>query len=450
MVSMCIISNKIKSKKIFPNTKIMRWGEIIENDITAYSIIVFDQEMKEYDYDVASMSKAQTEQIMKNGGVLICLPSTIDRNLFSIIKSCWIYDEEGKSTIVNENSFKRCETSYDWFFDENYIGSLGLFEHQNKKVEKQLVTIIANGKIREYLESVEVYFTLEGFEWSSNRKASLKLRRYPQLIPDSINSKVFALLRENQKPTAVMIDIKLGKLVILPKSNKKSDELILELFDIGKEIYENTKRESMLSTRKPEWIKAYVTEKQRLIEEEIEKKYLEISNHRDKLEKLKNTNILLYGSGGNLEDAVENVFEYFNLNVIRDRKKRPYDFIILNFLGIHKIFVEVTAEKKLTKKSRKMGQILDIYNYEEFDSEKDIYVLVCNFQKDVDPSERLYDELISKEVKMILENNKIPVIHTAELHEHWSKLTDKKITIKEIHEFLSKRIMMYYKSHNLY
>lgn len=431
MVKMLVLSDRLLQEGAMKQS----FGK----DVELYPWIVFPNIPRLSDYEIAVLDmqipesndckgaflglKNEVNTLFDSGGVVICL------NYFTVttpfkVKCVSDYDYPA---IVRAGIVTRFEINYDWI-PLNLLYRTGIADLE-AKIGKHFDILSRDKNILEYFKGVDEYHkTVDSVELEHDKKGNLL--RYYLLIDDQSRPSLrpFAVSKVSRQPIACQIDISEGSLVFLPQSKLEPTTVIAQLFEIGKSEYQGGLNRADKTQLPPDWLHKYKTEQELDLEKEIGELEERLEQNRDELERFNQIDLLLYGTGSALENAVQRTLEEMSFDVQKTEKGATIDFKVK--IDSAKFAIEVTGvDGEILKDNKKFGQILSYLPNKE-DDEK--IILLANTHRMTDLTERSKKESFTLPVQKLAKDNHFCLMTTADLFLIWKDSLNGKSTKKAI------------------
>ncbi|MBU3897085.1 MAG: hypothetical protein KJ697_04100 [Nanoarchaeota archaeon] len=414
MTKMLVLSNKKIWGKIGDSDIIIDEWKNNETKLSDFGIVVLDMDVGKFDLAVFSEKREEITKILNSGGIVICLNHK-DKMILSHISS---YHEED-------------EYNYSWLSSKGNMPAFGFSDG----IGSNYTLLSKDNLIKEYFSNVKQYYKTMRLTKFSNREGTMGFGIFAPGDTD-----VFATVTETREPIAMIVKVLNGSLIFLPQNellytkNGTDAIAIKQLFQIGNKYYDLNKEDVGDVFGIPDWIEKYKLEQQKDIEKQIKE-------NADKTIELKKANrefniinMLLYGSGKQLEHSIKYIFQKMGCSVEKTESGAKRDLIINTKYGI-KFTVEVTSSKGIVGRNDKnYGQLLQHLQIKE-DSEKLLFI--ANAYRDEDLSERTGKDAFSKELLDLATRNDICVLTTLDIFNFYKKIINGSMGIEEIIKIIS-------------
>lgn len=419
MVRMLVLSDKLNVEKISPemlaegNADFYNWSHYPNIPrLSDYEIAVLDMEIaKSNPYKGPFLGlRKEAKTLLESGGVLTCL------NYFtaSTRRETYFHRDDQHPAVIKTGDWIRREINYDWIFDNGLLSALNVAQ-LDARIGKNLALTSKDKAFVEYFKGVTEYHKTIDSIYSKEDEEGNFLGYVLDTPSDDFDTKIIAVAKVTKKPIACAINIFKGVLIFLPQSNADPMTIIAQLYTIGKSEYEKNIEKIEERPLAPEWLVNYKTTQELGLERDIEDLTRKLGQRELEHKRFQKIDVLLYGTGTLLEDAVQMVLEEMGCTVERMEKSATID--VKAKMGSMKFAIEVTGvDDKIYKKSNKFGQILQYLPYAEEDEK---IVLLANTYRDKDLTEREGKEDFTKPVLRMAENNHFCLMTTKDLYSMW-------------------------------
>lgn len=390
-----------------------------------YEILVLDMYVSSADLCPGAFIGLRNEisALLEAGGAVVCLNFTT----LKTYKEMSVDPRESKllaKDIIWARGNYRFETNYDWLFLEQLLSRLNVAQTDAKPGKN--FALLSKKKIYiDYFSGVREYHkTIENIEEKKGKDNCFLGYEFWLDSETTLDCEIIVSSKVTQKPIACEIKILNGKLVFLPQSEANKNTVIEQLYGIGASVYETNFYNSKTVVTAPEWLSKYKTKQELLIEKEIETHTSAIQQEKRKLLKFSMADILLYGTGDPLEDAVELTLREMGCQVEKLEKGSTVDFKVS--FGRMKLVIEATGvEDKIYKDNNHFASILQYLPHKE---EAEKIVFLVNTYRKSDAGERLGKEHFTKPVLDISKNNHFCLMTTLDLYYMWRDFLNGKPT----------------------
>ena len=425
MLRMLVLSDKLTQIKaptriLDGAIELYPWSESDEFPRPSdYEIVVLDMSITNSNslpWDTFLNLRNDIANLFQAGGIVICL------NYFTQHGGQLIQYNPAKSKLKYKDiqvvrNGTRYEMSYDWLMSEELLSKLNIAE-TDAKAGANFILITKKKAYIDYFTEVKEYHKIienieQNYESSGNQ---LKLNDNV-----SLDIEVLALTKVTKKPIACVVKLLNGSLILLPQSNGNSKTIVSQLYEIGSLEYE-TRVGSTVEVSAPQWLANYKHNQEVEIDNSIEKHNVQIKALKKERQRFAKIDFLLYGSGDQLEDAVELALKELGCVVEKTEKGASVDFKVI--FGNKKFVFEVTGiDDKVFKDNKHFGHILH-YLPEREDNEK--IVFLANTYRNMDIKDRMSKEQFTQPVIDMSRNNHIVLKTTADLFRAWADFLDGK------------------------
>jgi DNA-binding Lrp family transcriptional regulator len=381
--------------------------------LSDYEIAVLDMDMSK-DYSrrcFIGLAKVVIE-LLNSGGVIICL------NYFTVKTQAQVHSEDNDPhpAKIQAQRRTRYEINYDWLaFDLELLSALNVAQ-LDARIGKNFDVITKEKAYTEYLKGVSQYHKTIGNiipkEDDDGRIIGYKL--YVSYNRD-YDAKVMAVAHVTKQPVACSINYSKGSLVFLPATNGDEKTIIGQLLEIGTVEYEKNIQSIEEHLVAPEWLDKHKVKQELDVESEIHDIVAKLEAKKIEHKRFEAIDVLLYGTGTPLEDAVKKVLEEMGCSVEKTEEGATID--LKARMNSMKFAIEITGvDDKIYKDSNKFGQILQYLPLQE---ENEKIVLLANTYRSTDIKERIGKEHFTEPVIQIAKNNHFCLMTTADLYLMW-------------------------------
>ncbi len=379
-----------------------------------YEIVILDMAIGSYNYGIPSNTFFDIAQdivnLLRAGGIVICLNYFTDKTRKRVTYNPKTSKLKWKE-IIPSGVGERYETNYDWIPYEDLLSALNIAE-VNAKVGNNFILTTKKKEYIDYFSGVKEYHKILQF-----MEPKENARGYELKVGDTaFDAEVFALTKVTKKPIACALKIFNGFLIFLPQSTANRHTILNQLYSIGRLEFEAHVDESS-NFSLPEWLSNYKCKQEIEIDTKIQQYGEEIQTLKKERQKYVKADYLLFGTGDNLEDAVEFVLRQIGFCVEKTEKGATIDFKAN--LGKIKFVIEVTGiDDKVFKDNKHFSHILQYLPLAEEDEK---IVFMVNTYRNIDITERTSKEHFTSPVIEMSKNNHIALITTSNLFKIWVK-----------------------------
>lgn len=424
MVRMLVLSDKLQPDEEWLNI-VMKGNVDVHGWIECpniprasdYEIVALDMEIPhDNNYGGAFLGlNKEIEILLEHGGVIICLNHFTKPTNYNIQYN----PKKGplkSSDVIMVDARTRREINYDWVFNDGLLATLGIAQI-DAKIGKSFIATSKEKIIAEYFKGVTEYHkTIDNIHPKKDDEGNfLGYEARSWAWDKHSDAKVLAVAKVAKKPIAGVLGISKGSLIFLPQNKAEPKMVIAQLYAIGKSEYEKNIEKIEEYPSAPEWLVQYKSKQELSLEQKIESLTNELQQRRLEHKRFEKVDVLLFGTGTPLEDAVQKALEEMGCIVEKQEKGATID--LKAKMDSMKFAIEITGvDDKIYKNSKKFGQILQYLPMKEEDEK---IVLLANTYKDVDIAERISRESFTKPVLKIAENNDFCVMTTMNLYFVW-------------------------------
>ena len=330
------------------------------------------------------------------------------------------------------------ESSYDWL-DQGLLSHLEL-GHQYVRSSAGITWHVPQDRFYRLRESFKSYVeTFAGVEFYGEGRATITYRIEEGGRWDSIQNviqthpQILAIAEHTKLPVAMSFNYNYfgGQLVLMPPIQVPEDQglarlLVSDLKDLGEWLYSIN---HVKSEERPSWVDDYLAPHALVIQQEISDLEHQVTALTEQKETYHTLLPLLYGTGTELEDAVERFITSGDeaITVTKSEPGAHIDFFVLDSSG-RGLAIEVTGVKGPLRHSD--GHWADFLNYMPEHNAKneatrvERIVLVVNTFRDLPFAERDRNSDMTAPVKKTATDNGICVVRSGDLYSLWLKTLD--------------------------
>lgn len=374
-MQMLILSDRLSPSeeqlKTLQNVEFFSWKRSFERRLTDCEIVVLDTFLSPSTGELKNLpfrsKQDEFYELISSGGVAICLT--------------WMPAyTQGVYKVWNETrrSYEEVnETNYHWLSegDRRYLAI-----EEKRPPGKNFQVISHNRLFLDYFEKVTEYDrTMGGIEYRKDEKKFYYRHIYPEA---EYNCEVIAVTKVTGEPIACSIGYGSGTLIFLPQSNAPVESMIKCLYDLGKKYYERNREKIGVPVETPGWLGEYKTEQEKALESQIRETEENLDGLKRFHRRFEEIDVLLYGYGKVLEDAVERVFkDEWKCDVEKTPSGATIDFKVVAPSINKKFILEVTGiVDKVYKDDYKISQALQYLTQDRAPGEK-IVILVNTYRE---------------------------------------------------------------------
>lgn len=422
MARMLVLSDNLSLPGILVNIitsngNIHKWTECPQIPRPSdYEIFLLDLKISKQPFHQGAFFglRQEIEVLLKAGGVVICL------NYFTVPTIMKIHYHskesalEGKDIILAQRD-ERFETNYDWVYDELLLSRLNIAQ-VDAKVGTNFELVTKNKLYTKYFEGVSEYHkSVNAVEETLDDEGRLSGHHLSLKEYNDIPIEVIAVSKVTKHPIASAVYLERGTLILLPQSNEDAQVVLGKLYAIGKAQYEKNMQKIEKLLEPPEWVSKYKTQHELMLDKKIEELNAKIDELKLSHKKFDKIDVLLYGTGNQLEDAVEETLKDMGCTIEKLEKGATVDFKAhlngMNFV------IEVTGiDDKVYKDNKHFSQILQYLPYRE---ENERIVFLVNTYRETDIDQRNGKEHFTKPVTDLSRDNHFCLMTTSDLYFIW-------------------------------
>lgn len=416
------------------NIDLCSWEESLGVRLSDYGIAVLDLNLGKSSWEKGMFEGKQRDiyKMLDAGGVIVSLNHLTRLTSFPLKEY-------------------KYETNYHWFAEFNPE-----LVDINAKPGKNIKLISEERLFKEYFKGVTQYhktltsirdkgkFLFLFLKWKIFEDSIQLFQKFFPLPPlnNIINmfrytpnlfwykGEAIAINEITGEPIANVVDVRRGNLIFLPENTQSTPSSLIEkLCEIGEKYYEKNREKIGLPSEAPGWLEEYKTNQEKEIEKRISGLKEQVNQLEGKKKKFEEIDVLLYGFGKPLQNAVQKVFESWDCEVTPTQPGATMDFKVKEPIKKLRFALEVTGIKdKVHKDSYKVSQALQYLTRKEKDEK---IAILTNTYREKKIAERP-SENFTQPVIEIAENNEFCLMTTADLYSLWRVWLNEKRSKEEI------------------
>jgi hypothetical protein len=437
MVKMLVLSDRINLPRGATHA--------LEKDVEGYAWIEYPNIPRLSDYEVVVLDmktpvvneyngafigqRGEATTLLNSGGVIICLNYFTTRTGLEL--DCTAEAEHSGQVMIGHH--QRCEINYDWIENTRVLTSTNI-ANKGAKVGRNFVVLSKDHNYLQYFKGVTDYHkTIENVTPRCDEKEHLLGYDLWLSGQTQLPTSILAIAKVSQRPIACQIDYFDGSLIFLPQSDSELEMVVDQLYEIGKSAYEQNLQRTHRAEPTPEWLVNRKTKQELDLENQITELEIKLEQKKTEHRRFDDIDLLLYGTGTELEDAVQRCLEELSFDVQKTEKGATIDFNAKTDFA--KFAIEVTGVNgEILKDNKKFAQILQ-YLPNKDDDEK--IVLLANTYRQIDDNERAGKENFTKPVQRIAVDNRFCLMTTLDLFLIWKDFLNAKSPEKAIAKIFS-------------